>query len=333
MKKLFTRQFLLLALGLFIGCLSTQQALAQKAKTFKVFISTTENGKEKTYTKTYNSLEELKADPKLKELNFDIGMLENGVSGAFIKSNTESGNSKSFQVVVGNAEKVSIETDPKVRVWVNSIPMVRSFEEKVENGERKVFHFNFNEEALEEAIEKAEAETEVLEEKIEFILKNQQEVVEGHLAEAEVQVIRVEALEDLQEELLEKIELLRKEGNGNMVVHVKVKKKVVVGELKEDDEKAMRKIIDPAPQLKVNAFKAYPNPSNGQFTLAFQSNATDPVSIKVVSLDGQTVYSANLSNTTGQYEQSIDLRGQAPGMYLLQLRQGSKTLNKKIVLE
>jgi Secretion system C-terminal sorting domain len=87
-----------------------------------------------------------------------------------------------------------------------------------------------------------------------------------------------------------------------------------------------------AKSLKINELNYYPNPNNGKFTLQFKADKR-PTKISITSLEGKEIYAESLSGFEGTYQNEIDLSGQKQGIYLLQILQGKKAINKKIVVE
>jgi hypothetical protein len=68
----------------------------------------------------------------------------------------------------------------------------------------------------------------------------------------------------------------------------------------------------------------YPNPTNGQFTLLF--NSPTAASIDITGTEGRSVY-----NTTGTYEK-IDLDGLAKGCYFVRIRTETTQIVKKLII-
>lgn len=87
--------------------------------------------------------------------------------------------------------------------------------------------------------------------------------------------------------------------------------------------------------LEVEHFNFYPNPNKGSFTLTFDmaQNENTPTIINITDLSGRSVYKEKLSDFSGTYSKQIDLTGVSKGTYLLDIRQGKKTISKKIMVE
>lgn len=77
----------------------------------------------------------------------------------------------------------------------------------------------------------------------------------------------------------------------------------------------------------------YPNPSRGKFDLDFNVSTKGDVEILVLTPNGETVYSENLKNFSGEYSNQIDLSEKGKGNYLLKITQNGKHITKKIIVE
>lgn len=77
----------------------------------------------------------------------------------------------------------------------------------------------------------------------------------------------------------------------------------------------------------------YPNPSNGEFTLAFEQLAKSNTSIKVYSITGQVVHTESLDNFSGSYKGVFDLSGVGNGIYYLEIKTESIIARYKIAVQ
>lgn len=76
-------------------------------------------------------------------------------------------------------------------------------------------------------------------------------------------------------------------------------------------------------------FGAYPNPTNGNVTITFNSAIKGKTTIKVVSLLGEEVYNETFTRTNSSYK--LDLSNYQNGVYLVQIISGDATVTKRIV--
>ncbi|MCF6360608.1 MAG: T9SS type A sorting domain-containing protein [Cyclobacteriaceae bacterium] len=114
-------------------------------------------------------------------------------------------------------------------------------------------------------------------------------------------------------------------------VEVIIQKMVLhLEDVNAEDEKAFS--IEDSKNLKLDEFNFYPNPSNGTFNLKFAGKEKSTM-VRVTDINGKEVYAEDLQNFSGIYDKEINLAGLKKGIYLLQVVQGSKVVNKKIVIE
>lgn len=79
-----------------------------------------------------------------------------------------------------------------------------------------------------------------------------------------------------------------------------------------------------------NDLTVYPNPSSGQFAISYKEAKLFDAVINIRSVDGKLVYSQLKKNTTHLQEQ---IQLQAKGMFLIELKTGTKNHSKKIVIQ
>lgn len=88
-------------------------------------------------------------------------------------------------------------------------------------------------------------------------------------------------------------------------------------------------ILDDTKDLIV---KAYPNPAYDFLTVSVQNVNDKPVNIRLVDISGRSVYSEVIKNNGIDTQLQIDVTGFTSGMYLLQIFNGIKQENKRIVI-
>lgn len=77
----------------------------------------------------------------------------------------------------------------------------------------------------------------------------------------------------------------------------------------------------------------YPNPNNGLFTLQLESDVVRDLEVSVFDLAGRNVYKRDLNLAAGKWSGPIDLQFVAKGVYILQMRSGSSTDYRKVIVE
>lgn len=78
-------------------------------------------------------------------------------------------------------------------------------------------------------------------------------------------------------------------------------------------------------------FECYPNPANGQFTVALKQNISGDISVKITSMDGRVIFTDKQNSNS--YKKSFDLTGFAKGIYLVEVSSPKGTATAKLVLQ
>lgn len=101
--------------------------------------------------------------------------------------------------------------------------------------------------------------------------------------------------------------------------------------------KAELKRIDPFERktgknnLEIEELKVYPNPSTGQFNLAFTTKEKGDAVIRIMDVNGKEIYTETLPAFTGTYHHEFDLKENASGIYFISVEQNDKKILKKVV--
>jgi len=84
--------------------------------------------------------------------------------------------------------------------------------------------------------------------------------------------------------------------------------------------------------FEIENLSIFPNPNNGEFTIGFDSNSGEEVTIKVYDLRGRAIFTERFTSHS-RFEEVITLRDAQPGMYLLNIIDGAQKTIKKIIVE
>lgn len=307
---------------------------------YQVTIITTENGETKTVTKTYNNLEEMKSDPAMEEMQV-ITLDKKGQSGFFFSDDAE-GEEQEIKVIIGQEEGDEVHEKShqsfifksgegdnteshSLKVWVDEDGKKHISKDGVEiDGDTWT-----SEDGTTYDINKSDTKV------IFFSDDGVREFITGDGKQIDVKV----KIDEESGESGDEVIIIKTMTDDHTNVDKDVKKMVVrmveeislhLEEIDEDDFKGFPGID--AKAIKLDELSYFPNPSSGKFTLAFEAN-NKPTEIKIISINGKEVYSEILNSFEGTYKKEIDLSGQEPGVYLLQILQGKKATNKKIVIE
>lgn len=115
-----------------------------------------------------------------------------------------------------------------------------------------------------------------------------------------------------------------------------VKEVNVVIELKDATKEDEALLAEPADvdfnkSLAINKIEFAPNPSDGQFNLAFDLPKKQDTRVMVFNQSGQKVYEEIMNNFSGSYRNQIDISTQPSGVYFLIIAQQDKQFTRKIV--
>ena len=77
----------------------------------------------------------------------------------------------------------------------------------------------------------------------------------------------------------------------------------------------------------------YPNPTDDIFNISFVSEEIQTLSIRVINIVGEVVYTESLEHFVGEYTKQISIGDNSKGIYFLEITDNSGTINKKIILQ
>ena len=77
----------------------------------------------------------------------------------------------------------------------------------------------------------------------------------------------------------------------------------------------------------------FPNPSTGKFILELFQTEQKDLTINIINILGQEVFSKTLKHFKGNFKQEVDLSEYKRGVYLLKIQSGKNVMNKKIIIE
>jgi len=345
-KKVMRSIRILFALTMFsFGAMAQNKANVKVENTngtYHIKIEKEVDGKKTTIDKIYNSLEEMKNDPELEEIN--LRFFDNGDNEmVFFEKEGQEGNHKINVIIdvdpdldhdfsMESGHSFMFKSDGSdgeklhdIKVWVDEDGETHI----MKNGEEIEGNKWIDKDGEEYDISKSEGKVMIFSKDgtTEFDTSG-----EGHANF----YFSTDGEKDGKHErvMVFKSSDVIKDGDGNEQMKIAVK---VITELKlhfeevaENEFNSMAGIN--AKTLKMEELNYYPNPNSGKFTLQFNADKR-PTEIKITNLNGKEIYSEKLSSFEGSYQNEIDLSGQKRGIYLLQIIQGNKATNKKIVIE
>lgn len=85
--------------------------------------------------------------------------------------------------------------------------------------------------------------------------------------------------------------------------------------------------------LELQDVNLFPNPSTGEFKLEFSSADLSPLNIVITDSNGREIINDEIVDFNGKYSGDFNLKGNAPGLYLVNISQNGKILTKKMVIK
>ena len=84
---------------------------------------------------------------------------------------------------------------------------------------------------------------------------------------------------------------------------------------------------------EVNELMLFPNPTNGEVNVIFNSSVTEEASVRIFDMVGKTVLTQNVALNQDNNKFSFDLSNMTKGIYFVELNTSAGRIVKKIVLE
>jgi subtilisin-like proprotein convertase family protein len=84
--------------------------------------------------------------------------------------------------------------------------------------------------------------------------------------------------------------------------------------------------------FEIDNLSIYPNPNDGNFNIVFDNAIGDKVNISVFDISGRSVY-VKAFDVSSVFDQNINLNAVSPGMYLVRIVDGNRTVTQKIIVK
>ena len=112
---------------------------------------------------------------------------------------------------------------------------------------------------------------------------------------------------------------------------------VMITDLEQKDKEKLNEISPNnksiSDDLALAGFEFFPNPSQGLFNLSFDVAESLDTEVNIYDIAGKVVYHKFIKNFMGKFNEAIDLQNNQSGSYILEIIQGNKRTNKKIVVK
>jgi subtilisin-like proprotein convertase family protein len=83
--------------------------------------------------------------------------------------------------------------------------------------------------------------------------------------------------------------------------------------------------------IGLNAFRIYPNPNRGNFNIAIDTPTSNTIDIIVFDINGRQIFNKQFTSEPS-FNKHIDLGHVQSGVYLVKIKDGTKTLNQKVIV-
>lgn len=130
-------------------------------------------------------------------------------------------------------------------------------------------------------------------------------------------------------------------GEFNFLEAPKVEKKVIIikKNIPVEEEDAESQVEAPvelraseASALQLENFVAFPNPTDGKFTVRFQAEPL-PIVVSVFDASGREVYRDRMPYFNGIYNKEVDLTSSPNGLLVISVEQEGKRFNERIIIQ
>ena len=95
-------------------------------------------------------------------------------------------------------------------------------------------------------------------------------------------------------------------------------------------------VLDATTSIKDFAFEGFnlfPNPSNGNFNLMFDTVSSDSVQLQLFDITGRLVKEIRYTNVAARFSKNVSFENTSKGLYLLTIKNGSKQTTRKLIIE
>lgn len=300
-KKLLNTLFILLACVLSVAAQEDT-----KDKKIKIKIIEEVDGERKVVEREYGSREEMKNDPALKDMNIEF--LEKADGFSFKSKDGDHVIIKRIDGEEGLHDKdvhVFITEDEKGDLHIDNTFIFKSDEGKTVDFEAGDHTFEI----------RKDDEGNVI------VIKDGKEIEDFEFGEDGMangeNLFFFKSDDDDHEK--------------TVIRHVKVRK-IHVENISKKDPELENLNLGSKKELNVDGLNYYPNPSEGALNLAFKGDAR-ATEIRITDINGKVVHQDVMPDFDGIFDKTIDLSSQPSGIYVLQIIQGNRALNKKLVIE
>lgn len=292
--------------------LAQEQAVEQPSRSGQIHIElkSDANGESKSFSKDYDSREEMQADTELMEFLGEQDIQFHFFSGEEARAH---GFTFGFEGMDKNSVHVFSDIDSMMSVKMN---------------ERGLFHFR----GLDGSDEYVFRMHDAGEENGVWSFNASDSVELRQLTIFDVDSLREAWQQEVGDRSGAGVTMEWESGEKGMrQMHLAVKK-VTISKLEEAEASLDKLASKRTSALEPVSISYYPNPSSGRFTIEMKLDNSDPLQVSIVDLSGGVVHEEEVRTFDGSYSREFDLSAKPAGIYLLQMVQGGRRLVRKIII-
>lgn len=164
--------------------------------------------------------------------------------------------------------------------------------------------------------------------KVEYLRNNKQETIEATLKACKDNASRV-TIFDTDDNSSRRF--FTWNWNQNEEEKMRNRRLITIHRGEGDAPKADMQPVADDRRLKLETFRAYPNPTPGQLTVEFRGEAV-PTVVSLLELSGRQLFREELNAFNGTYNQQFDLSEYAKGTIVIYVQQGDKVYTEQVIV-
>ena len=85
--------------------------------------------------------------------------------------------------------------------------------------------------------------------------------------------------------------------------------------------------------MNASSFNLFPNPSQGTINIQFELSKAAPITIEILSIQGQLIQSRVQEHPSGVSQMRFDLSALESGMYLIRIKTAEEQINSRFSIQ
>lgn len=149
--------------------------------------------------------------------------------------------------------------------------------------------------------------------------------------EKEGEMVFINSLEDVKD-IDSNVDVTKNEAGERLIV---LNTRIVLDDKQEQNQDPIKseQLLPGNNAPNFEFIKFYPNPSTQTINIHFKVNDARHIAVIITNMLGQLVFEDVRKSFSGEYKQGVDLKKYGTGTYLMQIKQGKRTITRKIIVE